>query len=190
MTRLEALAYDSTLKERLKQAAERLGMEEKTGADIVERHVMVIPDDNRKGMIFLGEKPVSYKLGNIRLDLKKAIAAGLELAASANLPENFWNYVQLLIVAAFFVQKSIGMEIGKTEAYIVYFFHIRDGYKTGIEEEVFLEDFQKWYKKQQDKPMEEREIRKAVQCLYDGRILDIVDGKIYLMEKVIGHAGS
>lgn len=187
MTRQEALAYDNVLKDRLKQAAEMLGMERKTGEDIVERYVIVIPDDDRKGMIFLGEKSVSYKLGNIRLDLKKAIAAGLELVASANLPENFFNYLQLLIVTAFFIQKSIIMEIGKTEAYIVNFLYIRSGYETGIEEVSFLEEFQKWYKEQQGKLLEEKEIWKAIQLLYNGKVLDIVNGMIYLKEMVIGH---
>lgn len=190
MTRQEALAYDNALKDRLKQAAGMLGMEEKSGTDIVERYVMVIPDDDRKGMIFLGKKSASYKLGNVRLDLKKAIAAGLELAASVNLPESFLNYIQLLIVTAFFIQKSIMMEIEKTEAYIVYYLHMRNSYETGIEEKAFLEDFQKWYKEQQDTFLEEKEIQKAVQCLYDGKVLDIVDGKIYLKEIVIGHVKS
>lgn len=190
MTRQEALAYDNVLKDKLKLAAEMLGMEEKTGTDIVERYIMIIPDDDRKGMIFLGEKSASYKWGNIRLDFKKAIAAGLELVASLNLPESFLNYIQLLIVTAFFIQKSIMMEIGKTEAYIVYFLHMRNGYETGIEEKFFLEDFQKWYKERMDTLLEEKEIEEAVQHLYDGKVLDITDEKIYLKEKVIGHMES
>ena len=48
MTRQEALAYDNVLKDKLKLAAEMLGMEGKTGTDIVERYIMIIPDDDRK----------------------------------------------------------------------------------------------------------------------------------------------
>lgn len=226
MTRQEALEYVKALKDRLGQAAEKLGLEGKTGEDIVERYVMVIPDDDRKGMIFPGEKLVSYKLGNIKpdlkktitaglelvvsvsipkvvifrgekavsykmgnvkLDLKKAIAAGLELVASVSIPENFLNYIQLLIVTAFFIQKSLMMEIGETEAYIVYFLNIRNGYEVGIEEKSFVEEFQKWYKQQQGVCLEEKAIQKAIQRLYDGKVADIVDGKLYLKEQVIGH---
>ena len=96
MTRQEAIEFDDELKTKLMKASAELGMDEKTGAGIVDRYIMVIPDDDRKGMIFLGNDAVSYKLGNVRLDLKKAIVAGLELVAAINHPENLFNYLQLV----------------------------------------------------------------------------------------------
>ena len=83
MTREEAMSYDNELKDKLMLAAKRMGLAENIGSDIVDGCIMVIPDDNRKGMIFLGKESASYKVGNIRMDLKKAIVAGLELVASA-----------------------------------------------------------------------------------------------------------
>ena len=115
MTRQDAIEYDNWLKSGLMQEAEVLGLGEKSGGDLADRYITVIPDDERKGMVFLGEEAVSYKLGNVRLDLKKAIVAALELAASVSLPESFFNYLQLLIVGAFFIQKSTKQEIGKTK---------------------------------------------------------------------------
>ena len=162
MTRQEAIEFDDELKTKLMKASAELGMDEKTGAGIVDRYIMVIPDDDRKGMIFLGNDAVSYKLGNVRLDLKKAIAAGLELMAAINHPENLFNYLQLVIVAAFFVQKSTGRAIGKTEAYMVY--QEYSGQATA-----------------------ESEIRTAVDNLYNQKILNINSGKIYLKERVVGH---
>ena len=115
MTRQDAIEYDNWLKSGLMQEAEVLGLGEKAGSDLADRYITVIPDDERKGMVFLGEEAASYKLGNVRLDLKKAIVAALELAASVSLPESFFNYLQLLIVGAFFIQKSTKQEIGKTK---------------------------------------------------------------------------
>lgn len=121
MTRQDAIEYDNWLKSGLMQEAEVLGLGEKSGGDLADRYITVIPDDERKGMVFLGEEAVSYKLGNVRLDLKKAIVAALELAASVSLPESFFNYLQLLIVGAFFIQKSTKQEIGKKRSlYIVF----------------------------------------------------------------------
>lgn len=186
MTRQEAIDYDNELKNKMMLAAENLGLDKKTGADIVNDYIIVIPDDERKGMIFLGNDAASYKFGNIRLDLKKAIAAGLELAASVNLPESFFNYLQMLIIGAFFIQKSTKQEIGKLEAYIVYRLHIRNAYEIGIQEETFLEDFKKWYQERQEKSLDATDIALLVKRLYQMKVLDIDDGKIYLKERVIG----
>lgn len=187
MTRQEAIEFDDELKAKLMKASAELGMDEKTGASIVEHYIMVIPDDDRKGMIFLGNDAVSYKLGNVRLDLKKAIAAGLELVAAINYPENLFNYLQLLIAAALFVQKSTGKAIGKTEAYMVYFLHIRNSYEIGMDEDLLVKEFQGWYQDHSGQAIEESEIRTTVDKLYEQKILDINSGKIYLKERVVGH---
>ena len=115
MTRQDAIEYDNWLKSGLMQEAEVLGLGEKAGSDLADRYITVIPDDERKGMVFLGEEAASYKLGNVRLDLKKAIVAALELAASVSLPESFFNYLQLLIVGAFLSRNLRNRRLEKTK---------------------------------------------------------------------------
>lgn len=66
MTRQEALDYDNELKNKLALEADMLGLEESTGNSIVDNYIMVIPDDARKSMIFLGNETASYKLGTPR----------------------------------------------------------------------------------------------------------------------------
>lgn len=187
MTRQEAVEFDNELKTKLMKVSAELGLDEKMGAGITESYIMVIPDDDRKGMIFLGKDIVSYKLGNVRLDLKKAIAAGLELVAAINHPDSFFNYLQLVIVAAFFVQKSTGKAIGKVEAYLVYFLHIRNSYEIGMEEDLLVKEFLTWHQAYGGQTIAESEIRTAVNNLYSQKILDINSGKIYLKERVVGH---
>ena len=115
MTRQYAIEYDNWLKSGLMQEAEVLGLGEKAGSDLADRYITVIPDDERKGMVFLGEEAASYKLGNVRMDLKKAIVAALELAASVSLPESFFNYLQLLIVGAFLSRNLRNRRLEKTK---------------------------------------------------------------------------
>ena len=93
----EAEEYNHLLINEVIKEAETLGIEGKAGGEFIDRNILVIPDDPRKGMIFLGEESASYKLGNVRLNIKSAIIAALELVASVNLPESFFNYLQLLI---------------------------------------------------------------------------------------------
>lgn len=187
MTRQEALNYDNEIKEKLMQEAVKLGLEEKTGSSIVDNYIMVIPDDARKSMIFLGNETVSYKLGNIRMDLKKAIAAGLELAASVNSPESIFNYLQLLIVGAFFIQRSTKKEIERKKAYIIYYLHMRNCYEIEINEEFFMNNFKKWYEEQTGKVYELEDIKSAIDNLFEQKVIAIVDGNIKLKEYVIGN---
>lgn len=186
MTRQEALDYDDELKSRLALEAEILGLEESTGSSIVDNYIMVIPDDARKGMVFLGNEAISYKFGNISMDFKKAIAAGIELVASISRPESFFNYVQLLITGVLFIQKAAKQEIGKNEAYIVYYLHIRNGYATGIEEESFINDFSNWYKEKNKNVLDPAEIGIAIENLSHWKIIAIDGGKIWLKETVMG----
>ena len=97
MTQHEAEEYNHLLINEVIKEAETLGIEGKAGGEFIDRNILVIPDDPRKGMIFLGEESASYKLGNVRLNIKSAIMAALELVTSVNLPESFFNYHYLFI---------------------------------------------------------------------------------------------
>lgn len=188
MTRQEAIAFDNELKHKLMEAGNEHGLGKEIGAKIVDNYIIIMPDEERKGMIFLGNESASYKGGNIKLDFKKAIVAGMELTASVNMPESIFNYIQLLIVGAFFIQKSTKEELNNLEAYIVYFLHIRDAYTIGIQEEQFMDEFQSWYWEQEEKALKLEEITEAVNRLYKIQTVDIVEGIIYLKEYVVWKA--
>lgn len=186
MTREEAIEYDNVLKQELKQTASQYGMAETVGNYLVDNFITVIPEDARKGMIFLGENSASYKAGNVKIDLKKALVAGLEYVASVNKPENIFNYIQIIIVSVLFVVKSVKQEIGKLEAQIVYFLHERGAYEIGIEEESFISAVQDWYKQREGKILERDIVYAALNSLYKVNIIALDDGKVYLREKVFG----
>lgn len=187
MTRQEAVEYDNELKCKMKQVAEEYSLDTAIGADIVDKYIMILPDDARKGMIFLGNTPSSYKCGNITFDLKKAMVAGLELISAVNVPESFFNYVQLLIVGAFFIQKSVKIELNKLEAFVVYYLHKENTYHVGIDEEQFIDNFRVWYQDYTGKMLEVREIQDSLNCLYTLKCVDIIEGSVYLKERVVGN---
>lgn len=184
MTRKEAMEYDDSLKQELKQAAVRFGLAESSGVYIVDHYITVFPEDARKGMIFLGKTPASYKPGNVKIDLKKALAAGLEFAASIGAPESIFHYIQLIIVSAFFIEKSVKQELSGMEAAVVYPLHKNGAYDTGMEEERLINEVQEWYRQKEGTIVEGEKIADAVNQLYRIRTLDLRDGKIYLNEHV------
>ena len=69
MNRKEAMEYNDSLKKELEQFALMYGLEKSVGTYIVDKYIIVLPEDARKGMIFLGEDSASYKAGNIKMDL-------------------------------------------------------------------------------------------------------------------------
>ena len=187
MTRQEALQYDNELKNYLMLVAAENGLSGEIGANIVDNYIIITPDDVRKGMFFLGKDAVSYKFGNIFMNLKKALAAGLELAASVSQPESLFNYIQLLITCVLFIQKTTSYNINKIEAYIVYWLHIHNKYEYGVVEDVFIDEFKQWYQEQVRENVEFSIISEAIGRLYQIKAIEIFDGKLYLKEHVIGY---
>ena len=186
MTRKQANEYDNELKTQLQDCAKEMQIDQQAGAYIVDNFIEFIPEDHVKGMIFLGDDPVSYKVGNVRIDLKKAILAGIEFVASISAPEGILNYIQLLIVSAIFIGKASKQELSRLEAQIVYWLHTILVYHHGILEEDFILNFQDWYQAEEGKALAREDIVNALNHLYQINVTDFEDGFIYLKEKVWG----
>lgn len=95
--------------------------------------------------------------------------------------------MQLLIVGTFFIQKSTKQEIGKNEAYILYFLHQNNCYERRIDEEDFQSEFKMWCEEKLESYPDGAKCEKALRTLRKYKIIDIEDGKIYLKERIIGH---
>ena len=186
MDRREALEYDASLKKELKQAALNCNLDESVGAKLIDDYITVFPDDARKGMIFLGKDAASYKPGNIKVDLKKAIIAGFEFFAAFSKPNSIFNYIQLLITSIFLIGKATKQKLSSIDSRIVYLLHKSDAYDIGIEEKQFINEAQKWYLQNEGKIIERDEIVAAINSLYEIKAIDIKDGNVYLKEVVWG----
>ena len=186
MTRKEAIKYNDSLKKELSQAALQCGLEESIGTYIVDNYIIVLPEDARKGMIFLGEDSASYKAGNIKIDLKKAVIAGLEFAASISKPESAFNYIQLIIVSVFFVRKSMKQELNRLEAYVVYLLHKKGAYDIEVKEEQFISEVQELYQQKEGIDVEKEKVVTAINNLHRVNVVDFSSGNICLKEHVWG----
>ena len=144
MTRQQAVEYDKKLSKELQDYASDSGEDKTVATNIVDNCIEFLPEDDMKGMIFLRNDPVSYKLGNVRLDLKKAILEVLELAASVSRPESIFNYIQLLIVSVLFIGNATKLELSRLEAHVIYLLHTKGAYQSGVEEEQFILEMQEW----------------------------------------------
>lgn len=186
MIRQRAKEYDDKLGRKLQDYASECGENVEVAKNIVDNFIEFIPDDDIKGMVFLNDDPVFYKLGNARIDLRKAILAGVELVASVSRPESVFNYIQLLIISALFVRNITRQELNGIEAYTVYLLHMKGAYQFSIKEEQFILDLQEWYTQQKGTALEKEKIVEAINHLYKMKVADFEDGKICLKENVWG----
>lgn len=79
MNREEAERLDRGTRAYLRELSQELNVDDIFGVEIMEQYLEIIPEVHRKDMIFLGTNSFSLKPGNIKLDLKKLISAGIEL---------------------------------------------------------------------------------------------------------------
>ncbi len=186
MNREEAIKYNQKLKMQLQNCSIELKENEQLGNYIVDNFIKFVPEDNVKQFAFLTQDfSVSYKILNAKLDMKKALVAGMELLASLNRPESIFNYIQLLIISVLFIGKASRQPIDKLEAYMIYWLHEHVGYQKGMLEDKVVHDFILWYQDEKGKISEE-EVTDAINWLYDREIIDIENGKMLLKEKVLG----
>lgn len=186
MTRQQAMAYDEKLSKKLQEFASNCGENETVAKGIVADFVEFLPDNDVKGMVFLGNDPVSYKLGNARIDLRKAILAAVEFAASASRPESLFNYIQMLIISVLFIRSLTRQELNGMEAYTIYLLHEKGAYQHSIEEEQFILDMQEWYMQQKGIQLERGKVVETINHLYEMKIVDFENGRLCLMERAWG----
>lgn len=186
MNRQQAMKYDDELQKRLQSCASKYSENESMTKYIVDNFVEFISEDDIKGMIFLGNNPASYKTGNVRLDFRKALLAGVEFVASISNPESIFNYIQLLIVSVLFIGNATKLELSRLESYIIYLLHIKGAYQSGVEEEQFILEVQEWYRQKEGKELERGTVVDAINHLYDIKVADFNSGRINLVERVWG----
>ena len=100
MTHHEAEEYNHLLINEVIKEAETLGIEGKAGGEFIDRNILVIPDDPRKGMIFLGEESASYKLGNVRLNIKSAIILSFENNLEKSFTVNKFTVLSAIVISS------------------------------------------------------------------------------------------
>ncbi|MBD5465138.1 MAG: hypothetical protein HDR22_04880 [Lachnospiraceae bacterium] len=115
------------------------------------------------------------------MNLKKAVIAGLEFAASISKLESVFNYIQLIIVSAFFIGKSAKQELSRLEAYVIYLLHKRGAYDTGLEEERFIGELQEWYQQKEGKTVAREKVVEAINNLYGIKAADFNNEYFYFL---------
>lgn len=132
MNRAEARQLDFEIREQLAIYSKNQKLDVSFGETIMDQYLEIIPDDSKRDMIFLGEKSVSYKLGNARLDLKSVLLAAADFVVSLSQPESIFQYIQLAIISVLCIGAAVKKELDYNCAVIVYALHQMGAYERGV----------------------------------------------------------
>ena len=99
MNRIQAMELDGQIRKHLEEYSLQNGLNPAFGNTIMDKYLQIIPDTAKREMIFLGDKSASYKMGNIRFDIKSGLVAVAEFVASLSKTENVFQYTQLMIIS-------------------------------------------------------------------------------------------
>ncbi len=187
MNRTEARQLDHEIRKCLDDFSMEQGLKPEFGKLIMDNYLEIIPDDSKKDMIFLGKESVSYKMGNIRLDLRSAFIALADFTASLSKPETFFEYVQLVIMSIFCVGAITKKELDFNCAVIVATLHKRNTYEHGFFSEQLKSEINKMIDECQLGDFEVNRFDKNIEDLLRWKVIRMEEEKIYLNEKVWGN---
>lgn len=182
----EAGKFRKELEKYMEEQAATLGFDKKTGSDLVERYIEIYPDKGpMMELIDLNQKgSFSIKPGNILVNQKAFLLAAVEWALSFGLPDSLLNYIQLYLLSAVAIYKSLKADLDENESYIVLYLHKNQMYEQGEDEETFLKNFKVWYRNQTGDELSDIRLNRAVDNLLKIKTIVIEEGKVRLQESV------
>lgn len=186
MNRTEARQLDCKIRECLENFSIEQSLNPEFGKLIMDNYLEIIPDDSKREMIFLGKESSSYKMGNIRLDLKSVLIALADFVTSLNKPETFFEYLQLVIISIFCVGAVTKKELDYNCAVIVYLLHKRNGYEIGFTVDQVKAEINKMRDDYQFEDFDMEKLEKNIKNLLNWNVIRMEEEKIYLNERVWG----
>lgn len=184
MDRGEAEAWNQKTRDYLTKVSQELDIQEIFVAHIMERNLEIFPEISKKNMILLGADSFSLKPGNVKLDIKCLMMAGVEFFVSVGVPENVFNYIQLALLAFMFAAKIAIKKLNKDCSMVVYALNQLNAYDFYVDEERL--------KKEADKICKERgrediaDLTEVINQLLEMHVIRMRDGQIALNESVWG----
>lgn len=186
MNRTTAIQLDSEIRECLEDFSVEQGLNPEFGKMIMDNYLEIIPDDSKREMIFLGKESSSYKMGNIRLDLRSVLLALADFLVSLNKPETFFEYVQLVIISIFCVGAVTRKELDYNCAVIVYLLHKRNAYEIGFTVNQVKAEINKKRDDYQFEDFDMEKLEKDIRNLLKWNVIRMEEEKVYLNERVWG----
>lgn len=186
MTTDEAKFLNTQIIEYLRQYSQTLEIKQDFAFNILDKYLEVIPEIQKRDIVFLGKNAKSIKPGNIRIDLKGLLIEAVTFAASVGIPDTLFEMIQLALQGCIFIFKVSEIKLGKEEAEVVYVLHEMGAYHRKIEELKVKEEISQMMKNGRIKEFNLERFEERINNLLKIHVIDMSDGKIELKEYVWG----
>lgn len=186
MNRGEAEELDCQIRKTLEMYSKENALDLSVGNIIMEQYLEIIPDEAKRNIIFLGEETVSYKLGNVRLDLKSVLVAIAEFVVSLNRPETLFQYLQLAIISILCIETITKKKLDNNSAVIIYALHLLDAYKIGVTEKQLNDKILQMLDDYKIRGFDIELLNRNISDLLKWNVITMNEEKIYLNEIVWG----
>ena len=184
MNRKDAEMLDQRVNKYLLEMAKEMNVEKSFAELIIGQYLEIIPENEKKDIVFLGTDSLSLKPGNIKLDIKNLLVACAELFASFNIPENSFNYIQLALLAFMFAAKVTMKSLNSDCAIIVYALDQLGAYELFVTEEQLKKEAESISSKAGKSSI--CDFEETINQLLKMKVIRMEDGKIALNEMVWG----
>lgn len=188
MIDLERKAYEENKKIEsfLKEQGRNRGVDKEFTKRLTAEFVALIVDADTKSILYNRKKPMSLKPGNLFVDMKGALKAAAEIFAGYQKPDDWLAAIQLLLILIFSLKGIMNVELPENTAEILIQLNRMGAYDSSVDEEALLQKVQDFEKKQGLESIEKQKFIETMDFLDRYKIVEILNGKVRLAEKVFG----
>ncbi|MDC7291302.1 hypothetical protein NXH76_26300 [Blautia schinkii] len=185
---IEAEAYrkNDSIAEFLKKKGKDMHVESIFTKCLIEKFAVLIVDADLKGILYNFRKPMSLKPGNLFVDVKGAVKAATEIFAGYQKPDKLLSSIQLLLVLTLALKEVVNVELPEKSAEIIVMLNRMGAYDKPVEETVLLQKVLEYEREHHLGLVKEEGFMKTMDFLDMYKIVEIVDGKVRLAERVFG----
>ncbi len=131
-----------------------------------------------------GRDMTSVKASNVRFNLKGTLLTGVPLILATEMPTTLHALALVCLSVICFIDEVASVTLSDSEASMVTYLHLRDGY-VGMAEEDLLRDYPAWHKEHVGEDVSEGAIRRTLESLEAIRTVEVTGGTVYLGEHVL-----
>lgn len=153
---------------------------------LLDEHVVVVGDPGTLELVYNRKHPNSLKAGNIFVDMKGALKAAAEFFAGYQKPDNGLHAVQLILLLIFSIKDLINIKLPEGSSEIIILLNRLGAYEYAVEEKELLQRVQSFEQEQVLEIIDKNKLMEVVIFLDKYGVIEILDGKVRLKEKVFG----
>lgn len=181
-----AIEKNSEIENHIKKLGDKLNVSSDFIDFFSENGVAFVIEPRVMNIVHNREEPMSFKPGNVFLDLRKSLGAAVGIVSGLKKPENVLGAIQLVLLIILKIKDAMDVKLPDGSAEVIIALFMNNGFDTYIEEnELYIKVND--YNKRNRYPIIEKDKYFEINSFLDRYgVIEIKNGKVRLIEKVFG----